>query len=263
MPFPSRGQIDRNQFLSVPPCRVGDAIAIGRLTDELVDQSEGDMADSSDDDVTRALRDLIAEGGYAPGARLPSERALIDRLGLTRAALRKALDRLEREGLLWRHVGKGTFVAEGGGAALDEVARHLTPVKMMRARLIVEPAIAREAALNASADALRVLRDAEARARGAPGWSDYEAQDDAFHRAVAIASDNVLLVALFDKLNQARRAVALGTVVRGTGRPPADHASFAQHAAIVAAIAARDPSAAQDAMRDHLASVAARLYADG
>ncbi|MDC1522359.1 winged helix-turn-helix domain-containing protein, partial [Planktomarina temperata] len=50
------------------------------------------------------LRRLIAKGQYAPGDRLPSERQLIEALGLRRNALRKALDELEFEGVIWRHV---------------------------------------------------------------------------------------------------------------------------------------------------------------
>ncbi len=57
------------------------------------------------------LRAYIAEGGFEPGMRLPPERELTETLGMTRNALRRALDALEREGALWRHVGKGTFVS--------------------------------------------------------------------------------------------------------------------------------------------------------
>ncbi|MCB2144617.1 MAG: winged helix-turn-helix transcriptional regulator, partial [Rhodobacteraceae bacterium] len=53
------------------------------------------------------LREFIAEGGFEPGVRLPPERELCETLGMTRNTLRRALDALEREGALWRHVGKG------------------------------------------------------------------------------------------------------------------------------------------------------------
>jgi DNA-binding FadR family transcriptional regulator len=209
------------------------------------------------------LRALIA--GCAAGDRLPAERELIARFGITRAALRKALDALEREGAIWRHVGKGTFVADGGGEGHDGVvllARRTTPVKMMRARVCFEPVLAREAAMNASAEALARLRAAMSRAHAAPSWRDYETQDDHFHRAIAEAGDNLPLLALFDQLNGIRRAVAWGNVERVSARPPADHPSFAEHAAIAAAIAARNPDAAADAMRAHLKSVAVRLFGD-
>lgn len=224
------------------------------------------------------MRLLIVEGGYAAGDRLPPERRLIEEVGVSRAVLRKALDELEREGAIWRHVGKGTFVADGAGAAtgagaangassreadgLARLARQTTPIKMMRARLSIEPAIAREASINASAEALSHMRLAMQKARAASTWREYEAQDDLFHRSIAEACDNPPLLALFDQLNVIRRAVALGNVRRQNARPPKDHTSFAEHDAIAQAIDARDAEASAGAMRRHLQSVAGRLFGD-
>lgn len=218
------------------------------------------------DDVVEKLRSYIAEGGYKPGDRLESERDLIVRLDVTRARLRKALDMLEHEGAIWRHVGKGTFIASpsvsSGPSNLKMLSQQVTPVQLMRARLSLEPAIAREAALHASEEAVRKLKQSRDRASEAPNWDEYEAQDDNFHRNLAEATDNVLLLSLFDHLNAVRRAVAWNMVVRSSDRPPRTHSSFAEHDAIVAAIEARDPKAAQDAMRAHLGSVSARLFGE-
>ncbi len=213
-----------------------------------------------------ALRQLIANGGYGPGDRLPPERELIVRLGISRSTLRKALDALEREGKIWRHVGKGTFIAAQsdlpGTGTLTELSQQVTPVQLMRARLSLEPALAREAAINASEEAVVRLKKARDKAVAAATWDEYEAQDDALHRAVADATGNVLLLSLFDQLNQVRRAVAWNTVVRSSKRPAKDHSSFAEHDALVAAIEARDPTAAHAAMRQHLGSVSSRLFGD-
>jgi DNA-binding FadR family transcriptional regulator len=217
------------------------------------------------DDAADRLRAFVAEGNYAPGDRLPPERRLIDLLGLGRGALRRALDQLERDGTIWRHVGKGTFVArsaEGSGDVLSSLAHQMTPVRMMRARLCVEPAIAREAALNASGDAISRIRSAVERGRAAASWSEYERQDDLLHRAVAEASDNLLLIALYDNLNRVQREVAWGAVKRTSTRPPVDHTSFAEHEAIMKGVEAHNPEAAYQAMRAHLLSVSARLFGD-
>ena len=209
------------------------------------------------------LREFIAGGGFEPGARLPPERELCETLGMTRNVLRRALDALEREGALWRHVGKGTFVADAETAAADPIAdlgRQITPFRMMRARMAIEPAIAREAAVNASGKALMTMQLAMQRAQSAPSWGEYERQDDLFHRAIAEASDNLLLLPLFDQLNGVRRAVAWGNVVRDSQRPPSDHSSFGEHEAIAMEIAARRPEGAYEAMRRHLKSVSERLF---
>ncbi len=216
------------------------------------------------DVALQTLQSFIEQGNYSSGDRLPSERDLMTSLGMTRTMLRKALDALEREGFLWRHVGKGTFIADQsskiGRSGRSEIGHQLTPIKMMRARLAIEPAIAREAAINASGEAIVRMKIIQERARAAESWAEYELQDDNFHRAVAQASDNILLLALFDELNSVRRSIALNIVVRGTKKPPREHRSFEQHEMVIRAIDNREPAAAYDAMRIHIKSVSARLF---
>ena len=220
----------------------------------------------SDLDPTARLRSYIVEGGFKQGARLPAERHLTQELGVSRSVLRKALDGLERDGAIWRHVGKGTFVSDDAdrapGSAAVDLAQQLTPFRMMRARMVIEPAIAREAAVNASGDVLSRIRRALERSKSATTWSEYEVQDDLFHRLLAEASDNLLLLALFDQLNDVRRSVAWGNVTRSSARPSPDHSSFAEHHAIADSIVSRDPLAAYDAMRNHLRSVSQRLFGE-
>ena len=217
-------------------------------------------------EATSALVQFIEAGGFSPGDRLPPERELMVNLGMTRTTLRKALDSLEHEGRIWRHVGKGTFIASQTGperpARLAELSTKVSPVHMMRARLSLEPAIAREAAINASDSAVKKIFDARDRAIEAQDWDAYEAQDDVFHRTIAEATDNVLLLELFEQLNQVRRAVAWNSVVRHSQRPPRDHSSFSEHERIASAIAARNPVEAHAAMREHLGSVSARLFGE-
>ncbi|AZQ67007.1 FadR family transcriptional regulator [Silicimonas algicola] len=212
------------------------------------------------------VRAFITDGGYHPGDRLPAERELVTRLGMTRNTLRKALETLEREGAIWRHVGKGTFVsAIGSGAPVASVidlARQVSPLHMMRARIALEPAIAREAAINASDAGIARIAEARDKAVAAESWDVYEAWDVSLHRLIAESTGNALLLALFDQLNQVRRAVAWDTVVRASDRPAPSHTSFAEHDRIVQAIRSRNATEAHAAMRAHLGSVSARLFGD-
>jgi DNA-binding FadR family transcriptional regulator len=182
-------------------------------------------------------------------------------LGMGRTQLRRALEALEFEGAIWRHVGKGTFIANNSNSAsLSDLSKRVSPVHMMRARLSLEPAIAREAAIQVSEDRLVPLRICIERSEGAANWVDYETQDDAFHRGIALATNNDLLLSLFDHLNSVRRAIAWNTVERSTERPPSDHNSFSQHRAILEAIEAHDAERAHAEMRVHLGSVERRLF---
>jgi DNA-binding FadR family transcriptional regulator len=224
-----------------------------------------DLMIDSVDPVAR-LRRYIADGSFNVGMRLPPERQLTDELAMTRTTLRKALEALERDGVIWRHVGKGTFIAGGSPqaptSAMVELGRQLTPFRMMRARMAIEPAIAREAAVNASGDTQIRMRRALDRSKAAATWKEYEVQDDVFHRTIAEASDNLLLLSLFDQLNGVRRAVAWGSVTRQSAQPSPDHSSFAEHEVIADSIARRDPVAAYEAMRKHLLSVSQRLFGE-
>src|SRR3990172_1313730 len=99
------------------------------------------------------LRAWLAQRDLPANSRLPAERELCAVLGVSRGELRKALAVLEEHGELWRHVGKGTF---SGSRPVEEpfdiaaIARATNPREVMRARLVIEPLLAREAALNAT-----------------------------------------------------------------------------------------------------------------
>lgn len=210
------------------------------------------------------LRAYIADRAFKPGERLPPERQLCTDLGLNRAELRRALQVLEQENRLWRHVGKGTFLTEanpaaGAADAFGQLAQQVSPADVLRARAAFEPAITREAALHASAAAIAKMRLNVDRAVKAATWREYEALDNDFHRLIAESSGSVTLLALFDQLNALRRMVSWGRMVRSGIRPPPDHSSFAEHLRIVNEIAARNPDNAQIAMRSHLRTVENRL----
>ncbi len=228
-----------------------------------MDDRTADDPDISGAAALAQLRAFIAQQGLAPGDRLPPERRLGPELGLRRSELRRALESLVRDGVLWRHVGKGTFLAASrdhpAGGDLATLARRVSPADAMRARAAFEPGLAREAALHATADAIARIRVIADRSRRAISWREYEALDNDFHRGIAAASASITLLALFDQLNMLRRMIAWGRIARTGPAPSPGHPSFAEHDAIVDAIEARDAEAAQAAMRRHLTSVAERL----
>ena len=230
------------------------------IFDSLPEQREqnGDRGESA---LTQ-LRAWLAQKSLPPSTRLPPERELSDILGVSRGDLRKALAILERQGELWRHVGKGTFIGARPVAEIHSVAAiaaQTSPAEVMRARLAVEPEIAREAALFATSDDLAEMRLCLAGARRAETWRHYETWDNRLHRAVAEAAHNALLLSIFDTMNAVRRAVVWGRMRADGPRPPADHHSFSEHDAIVAAIEERNLSAAASRMRTHLQHVQAYL----
>jgi len=208
------------------------------------------------------LRAYLAQSDLPGNAKLPPERELVEILGVSRGDLRKALAVLESEGELWRHVGKGTFV---GARPIDElstvaaISGKTNPAEVMRTRLLIEPVIAREAALNATAEDIAEMRKCLRGAREARTWRFYENWDNRLHRTIAQATHNVLMLAMFDTLNTVRRAVVWGRLRPAGDRPEPNHHSFAQHDALVGAIEDRDLRTAEFAMRTHLIDVARNL----
>lgn len=197
-------------------------------------------------------RDLPADG------RLPPEREPSDVLGGSRGELRKALATLEQDGEPWRQVGKGTFIGVrpvDTFLSIAAIAEGTSPLEVMQARLLIEPMLAREAAINATGAHLEEMRRCVRLQREAQTWRQYANADNRLHHSVAEVTGNTVLTALFDQLNAVRRTVVWGRQPTNSDQPPVDHHSFAQHEAIVLAISERDQEGAHRAMHDHLMTV--------
>src|SRR5436853_618247 len=102
--------------------------------------------------ITSRLRRAIEMGVYADGDQLPPERQLAVAFGTARSTIRKALDKLEQKGLVVRRVGSGTFVNYQGPIldSMADVTDLISPLQLIEARLAIEPAMTRLAALHAS-----------------------------------------------------------------------------------------------------------------
>ncbi len=214
--------------------------------------------------VVTQLRAFLAQAELPEDGRLPPERDLASALGVTRTELRKALGTLEAEGQIWRHVGKGTFIGNRPTDSLSDIAtlaKRTNPAELMRARLIIEPEIARAAALTATPMHLAELRLCQTRTRDAATWRQYENWDTRLHRTIAEATQNTPLLGMFDMLNSLRRAVTWGRLRVDPIKPSPSHHSFEEHEVIITAIENRDMNGAAAAMRTHLQSVERNLLA--
>lgn len=208
------------------------------------------------------LRAYLAQRDLPANARLPPERELCDILGVSRGELRKALAVMESNGELWRHVGKGTFIGTRPIETLADVGaitRSTNPREVMQTRLVLEPEVARLAALNATASQIAEMRHCLQKSRAAETWRQYESWDNRLHRLIGEATQNSLLLAVLDTLCAVRRAVTWGRLRAERVKPGPNHHSFAEHEELVAAIADRDMERARTAMRRHLESVERNL----
>jgi DNA-binding FadR family transcriptional regulator len=212
-------------------------------------------------DTLLRLRELLAALALPLNGRLPPERDLSDQIGVSRAELRKAMAVLEDEGRIWRHVGRGTFIGARPVLNLENVAylsSITSPTHIIEARLSLEPQLARLAALNGLSADFAEIRICNQRCRKARDWNVYEAWDNKFHHALAVAARNKLLVVLFETLNAVRRSPTWRNSRLGD-HPTPEHPSFAEHDAIFDAVSRRDADQAEACMRVHLTTIRNRM----
>lgn len=211
--------------------------------------------------VVRQIEQLILRGVLRPGERLPSERELSDRLGVSRPSLREAVAELQDNGLLETRAGSGVFVAEVLGNAFSPAlirlfAAHDEAVfDYIAFRRDIEGLAADRACRMASDTDLQVIDTVFKRMEAAhPKRNPAEeaAIDADFHMAIIEASHNTIMLhmlrSMFDLL---REGVFYNRNVMFKQRTTRDDL-LEQHRAINTALQKRDPVAARAAVAAHL-----------
>lgn len=202
-------------------------------------------------DLAATIEAAYAGPDAAPGTRLPTERELAETFGVTRAAVRRALSHLEAGGRVSREVGRGTFLRPAPGSPADEVG----PADVMAARELFEPQIIPLVVAHATAGDFaeldRCLRGGEA----AGDAGEFEQWDDAFHRAVVVATHNRLVLRMYESIEAARHGPLWGNLKRSHDTAERRLLYIADHARIVESLRARETDAALAATRAHLEHV--------
>ena len=200
--------------------------------------------------IADQILELVAENGLAPGDRLPAERELAERFGVSRPSLREALIALEVEGRLDIRMGSGIYVGAPARAAAIEGE---SPFEVLQARAIVESAIAEEAARRCDPAAVAAMDRILARMAEAMGDPARSLDlDGAFHIAVAMGTGNGLLADMTADIYRLRLSPFFSRLAAHFEGPGTWRLALAEHGAIRDAIAAGDAGAARETMRHHL-----------
>jgi GntR family transcriptional repressor for pyruvate dehydrogenase complex len=218
--------------------------------------------------VTRQIELLILRGILRPGERLPSERELSERLGVSRPSLREAIAELQEKGLLTTRAGAGIYVADVLGSAFSEAlvklfAAHDEAVfDYISFRRDMEGLAAERAARLASDTDLKVIQTIFDKMNSVSSKRDPadEARLDAdFHLAIIEASHNVVMLHMMRSMYQLlREGVFYNRQVMFKQRTTRD-TLLNQHRVINDALQARDPQAARASVEAHLDYVRASL----
>jgi GntR family transcriptional repressor for pyruvate dehydrogenase complex len=212
------------------------------------------------DIIVEKLISYISLTGLKPGDRLPAERDLIVRLGVSRSSLREAIKVLKILGIITVSAGEGMFVGEGDISELAKplswslMMSHSSLHEVMEARRILEVDIAGLAAQRATVDqVMRIEDELVALQKSAAHPSKYNT-DLKFHLAVARAANNRML--LYTNITYHN---LLRTLLTAMGRPLIQkshihHELEKELPAIYEAIRKKDSHAARQAMSTHLLS---------
>lgn len=209
------------------------------------------------------LRELLRTDAVGSDGKLPTERALSERLSVGRRAIRRAFEVLEAEGLIWRKQGSGTYLGEQPDHWGDHAASLVAGtnfMEIMEVRLRIEPQLAQLAAMRAKPGEIARMRELSEKIHDSNDADARELWDGALHRLIAQSAGNQLFLSLFDVVNRVRQDTAWQAVrERARARNNTVNEAHTQHAEIVDAIEARDPALAGEAMRKHLLMLQERL----
>ena len=208
------------------------------------------------------LRRYVDQVRRDNGRRLPSEARLVEQLGISRARLRGLLKTLEKEGLIWRHVGKGTFIGERSlTAELTSMPELLTPPEAFEARLVLEPQIAALAARRATPAQIDEMWRCQHQMEKIDDFSQWAVWDERLHRLIAKAAGNKLLLALYDTTRESAPS-GMRNIIDRVFSSTARSESNTEHRRYIEAIADHDPQSAESFMRAHLQAVKQVMFGE-
>ena len=209
------------------------------------------------------LFNAVKERAFGPGERMPTERQLAEQLGVSRATTRRALGELEAEGLIQRHVGRGTFVRPNGvslpsGQGIPEGV--ISPAEYIEARLRFEPELAWLIATQGTASDLERMEECLQRSEHAATLDEFELFDAAFHQAIVAATHNQLAIRIYDMIHTVRHEQAIWCALRQRVQMGDQRAVYQrEHREILGALRRRDAAGAHDLMAEHIRATRRRL----
>lgn len=210
---------------------------------------------------------IAEERVFQAGERLPSENDFSSELGISRATLREAIRILAHQGILEVRRGSGTFVAQEkalfddyGIGRFDHIRVRLRDLYEMR--LLFEPATAGLACRRATDRELEdICRQGETVAEIIRAGEDRTEADQAFHRAIILASHNDFMIRLVPLVN---RAVSESIYLNATSSAKDILAedTLRDHALIMEFLRKRDGRGARNAMEIHIHHAIHTLHLD-
>ena len=202
--------------------------------------------------VSGKIEELIRAENIQPGERLPSERDLATKLGVSRTSLREALIALELSGTVEVRGGSGVYVSEQATPVVEVPSAGPGPFEVLAARRLIEVEVAALAAKHASDSAIDAILVAVLEMeQHHEERSGNEQADRNFHLAIARATGNSAMVGVIEYL-WSQRGSLWHKLKEHFQTEELRQQTLLDHRNIFAAIASHDVAGARTAMRAHL-----------
>lgn len=212
--------------------------------------------------ISDQLRTLIQAGEFLVGSRLPSERDLAVKLGVSRPSLREALIALEVQGYIEVRMGSGIYVCEPPSSSYisPDLSGEEGPLELIRARILLEGEVAATAAKvgrKAQFDAIAQAID-QMQADASAGVKPLAA-DRLFHVRIAEATGNSVLVDVVKRLFDFRLGPLFDQLDSHFETNEVWQDAIGEHRKILQALRSKNPDLARQAMQDHMGIAFKRL----
>lgn len=230
----------------------------------------GTGKESMSSSIARRLEQLILDGTLKPGKKIPSERQLSERLGVSRSILREALKELRGRGLIETRHGQGTIVTglvprlEPENPLVYLFQDHpRTLYDLLEVRELLEGQAAYMAATRGTEEDFRritrAFNDIDRAQASTTEAHEAARLDHAFHQSICEASHNPVLVHTLQSLMQLMLNTVLASVNNLYHRAPYKEQIDRHHRQIYNAVIGRRPEWARKAATAHIKNIRERL----
>ncbi|MDN4501480.1 FadR/GntR family transcriptional regulator [Alteromonadaceae bacterium BrNp21-10] len=212
--------------------------------------------------VAEQISRLVSDGNIAIGEKLPAERDLAEKLGVSRPTVREAMIALEIQGVVEIRTGSGIYILEPK-PQLSVNDAGVGPFEILDTRLIIETEACALAASHISAKQIKQLKHLVTEMQLEETQADAsERADMKFHLVIAEASQNSAISTIVKWLWDLRNQSHLSQVFMAKVREEGIHPSINEHIQIISALESGDGQRAKEAMAAHIikASQAAAQY---
>ena len=211
--------------------------------------------------IYNQIRDAILNGSFRVGDKLPSEKEFCEMFGVSRVPVREALSALELNGLVESVHGAGVFVKEVSLVTTDWV-EETDPQDIIQVRVLMEPEIARCAAMNIREEEKAHMREIMEQFRLEAESGDYSSVTDRnFHMSIARGSGNHMYPVITDLIWQAMEQRMWKLILSRTVTAEENRKQhYEEHMEIAEAILNRNAELAFQNMKTHMSNLEQRYW---